>query len=132
MQVVIGLEAADEKNALSIATSSRPTSLSQQVRGEKLDARTDLFSFGLVLYEMATGQRTFSGDTVPAIHDAVLHQFAVPARQVRPDLPVDLEGIITKAIEKDRELRYQTATQLRDDLQRLSMPVDSIVPPART
>jgi len=106
----------------------------EQVRGEKLDARTDLFSFGLVLYEMATGQRAFSGDTVPRIHDAVLHQFAVPARQVRPDLPVDLEGIITKAIEKDRELRYQTATQVRDDLQRLSIaaspkPVDSTVPP---
>ena len=104
----------------------------EQVRGEKLDARTDLFSFGLVLYEIATGHRAFSGDTVPEIHDAVLHQFAVPARQVRPDLPVDLEGIITKAIEKDRELRYQTATQVRDDLQRLSVaagpkPVDSTV-----
>ncbi|MGA9814251.1 MAG: protein kinase [Terriglobales bacterium] len=108
----------------------------EQVRGEKLDARTDLFSFGLVLYEMATGRRAFSGDTVPEIHDAVLHQFAVPARQVRPDLPVDLERIITKAIEKDRELRYQTATQVRDDLQCLSIaaspkPVDSTVPPAK-
>ena len=83
-----------------------------------------MFSFGLVLYEMATGQRAFSGDTVQGIHDAVLHQFAIPACQVRQDIPVDLEKIIAKAIEKDREYRYQTATQVRRDLEHLPAASD--------
>ena len=94
-----------------------------------------MFSFGLVLYEMATGHRAFSGDSVPGIHEAVLHRGAVPARQLRPDLPVELEGIIARALEKDRELRYQTASELGEDLQRLALAFSlkqpaSAVPPA--
>ena len=89
----------------------------EQVRGEKLDARTDLFSFGLVLYEMATGQRAFTGDTAPILHDAILRQTPAPARQVNPDLPPKLEQIINRALEKERELRYQSATEMRVALQ---------------
>src|ERR1700758_5259078 len=81
----------------------------EQVRGEKLDARTDLFSFGLVLYEMATGQQAFSGDTAIEVHEAILHRTPAPARQINPELPPKLEGIISKALEKDRDARYQTA-----------------------
>ena len=85
----------------------------EQVRGEKVDARTDLFSFGLVLYEMATGQRAFSGDTATVIRDAVANLPAVPARQVVPDLPAELEKIIDKLLEKDPGLRYQSAAALK-------------------
>jgi len=107
----------------------------EQVRGERLDTRTDLFSFGLVLYEMATGHRAFSGDSVPGIHEAILHRGAVPARQLRSDLPVELERMIARALEKDRELRYQTASELGEDLQRLALAFRlkqpaSAVPPA--
>ena len=88
----------------------------EQVRGELLDLRTDLFSFGLILYEMACGARAFHGDTTPMIHEAILNQSPVPARQINPDLPTDLERIITKALEKDRELRYHRASEIRVDL----------------
>ncbi|HMJ22207.1 MAG TPA: protein kinase [Terriglobales bacterium] len=91
----------------------------EQIRGEKLDARTDLFSLGLVLYEMATGHRAFAGDTAPAIREAVLNQSAIPARQLVPELPLELQRIITKALEKDRERRYQSAAELKTDLERL-------------
>ncbi len=88
----------------------------EQIRREQVDARTDLFSFGLVLYEMATGQRAFSGNTATAIHDAVLNLPVVPARQLNRDLPAWLERIIQKCLEKDPNLRYQSATELRKDL----------------
>lgn len=88
----------------------------EQVRGEPLDSRTDLFSFGLVLYEMACGARAFRGDTTPAIHEAILNQSPVPARQINPRLPTELGRIIDKALEKDRELRYRSASEIRDDL----------------
>ena len=89
----------------------------EQVRGEKLDARTDLFSFGLVLYEMATGQRAFKGDTGPVLQKAILSETPVPVREVNPELPAKLEQIITKALEKGRETRYQAAAELRADLE---------------
>jgi eukaryotic-like serine/threonine-protein kinase len=89
----------------------------EQVRGEKLDARTDLFSFGLVLYEMATGHRAFEGDTGPALHSAILTQAPVPARQLNPELPVKLGQIIGKALEKNRDARYQTVSDMRSDLE---------------
>lgn len=92
----------------------------EQVRREELDTRTDLFSFGLVLYEMATGQRAFAGKTAAAIHDAVLHLPATPPRHLRPGLPSRLEAIINKAMEKDRDLRYQTASEIRGDLEKLA------------
>ena len=88
----------------------------EQVRGEKLDVRTDLFSFGLVLYEMAAGQRAFSRETVDALYDAILNQTPVPVHEVRPDVPPKLEQIIDKALEKDRKQRYQSAAQLGADL----------------
>lgn len=89
----------------------------EQVRGEKLDARTDLFSFGLVLYEMATGQQAFAGHTAAVLHDAILNRTPAAARKLNPELPPKLEEIINKALEKDREQRYQTAAQMRTDLE---------------
>jgi serine/threonine protein kinase len=89
----------------------------EQARGEKLDARTDLFSFGLVLYEMATGHRAFEGDTGPALHNAILTQTPAPARELNPKLPAKLGQIITKALEKDRNARYQNVPELRADLE---------------
>jgi len=88
----------------------------EQIRGERLDARSDLFSFGLVLYEMVTGQRAFAGNTAPVIRDAVLNQPIVPVRQLNPEVPSELERIITRSLEKDRERRYASAQDLRTDL----------------
>ena len=96
----------------------------EQVRGEKLDARTDLFSFGLVLYEMATGRQTFGGDTATEVHEAILHHTPALARVLNPALPPKLEAIISKALEKDREVRYQTASDMRADSQRLKSETD--------
>jgi eukaryotic-like serine/threonine-protein kinase len=93
----------------------------EQVRGEKLDARSDLFSFGLVLYQMATGQQPFTGDTAPALHEAILKHSPVPARQLNPALPPKLEAVINRALEKKREARYQTASELRADLTSLQL-----------
>jgi Tol biopolymer transport system component len=97
----------------------------EQLRGEHIDARTDLFSLGLVLYEMATGRQTFSGTTSAVIAAAILHQEPVPPRQLRADLPARLEDVVLKALEKDREVRYQTASDLRADLRRVKREVDS-------
>jgi len=91
----------------------------EQVRGEKLDARTDLFSFGLVLYETATGKRAFSGDSGPQLRDTILTQMPSPARQVNPEIPAKLAKIVHRALEKDREARYQSASQIRGDLEDL-------------
>jgi len=97
----------------------------QQVLGEKLDARTDLFSFGLVLYEMATGQRAFTGDSWPVLQEAILKQVPTPARQLNPELPVKLERIIQRALEKACDVRYQTAAAVRDDLEALKRDIES-------
>jgi eukaryotic-like serine/threonine-protein kinase len=91
----------------------------EQVRGAQLDARTDLFSFGVVLYEMATGALPFRGDTSGVIFEAILNRDPVPPVRLNPDLPAKLEEIISRAIEKDRNLRYQHASDLRAELQRL-------------
>jgi eukaryotic-like serine/threonine-protein kinase len=88
----------------------------EQARGDRLDARTDLFSFGLVLYEMASGQRAFGGGTAAAMRDAVLNSAPVPLRDLNSTLPARLVATIDKALEKDRERRYQSAAQMRTDL----------------
>ena len=100
----------------------------EQARGEKLDARTDLFSFGLVLHEMATGQRAFTGETAAILKDAILNQTAVPVRELNSTLPRKLEKVINKALEKDRELRYQSAVDMRVDLQQVKGGAQPVAP----
>ncbi len=99
-----------------VAMGTAPYMSPEQVRGEKLDARTDLFSFGLVIYEMATGKQAFSGDTAPALHEAILNRTPVEAREFNHELPPRLEEIIDRALEKDRNFRYQSAAEMRTDL----------------
>jgi serine/threonine protein kinase len=97
----------------------------EQVRGEKLDARSDLFSFGLVLYEMATGQQAFSGNTTGVIFAAILEREPVPPARLNPALPAELDRIIGKALEKNPRLRYQTARDMASDLERLKRDTSS-------
>jgi serine/threonine protein kinase len=104
----------------------------EQARGEELDARTDLFSFGAVLYEMASGRMAFQGKTTAVIHEAILNRTPVPAFQINQAIPPKLDEIIRKALEKDRKLRYQSAADLRTDLQRLKRDTESARLPAAT
>ena len=100
----------------------------EQLRGEDVDARSDLFSFGLVLYEMATGQPAFTGATGVVIAGAILHAEPVAPRQIRGDLPTRLEDVILKTLEKDRDIRCQSASELRADLRRLRREIESHPP----
>src|SRR6266852_1835527 len=97
----------------------------EQVRGEEMDARTDLFSFGVVLYEMVTGVLPFRGETSGVIAEAILNRAPVAPVRLNPDLPQKLEEVINKTLEKDRKLRYQNAADIRTDLQRLKRDTES-------
>jgi len=120
-----GLPASDETpyedslTAIGVVPGTAVYMAPEQARGEDLDPRSDIFSFGVVLYEMATGKKPFRGTNVVTTLDAMLHQKPAAPRSVNPKLPVELENIIGKAMEKDRGQRYQTATQIKTHLQQI-------------
>jgi serine/threonine protein kinase/tetratricopeptide (TPR) repeat protein len=126
-----GLPASDETpyedslTAVGVVPGTAVYMAPEQARGEDLDPRTDIFSFGVVLYEMATGKKPFRGTNVVTTLDAMLHQKPAPPRSLNPSIPGELENIIGKAMEKDRGQRYQTATQIRTNLQQVKRETQS-------
>src|SRR6476661_2159747 len=128
-----GTSSGDTRTAISVDQLTTPgTAMGtiaymspEQARGEALDHRTDLFSFGVMLYEMATGRQPFSGTTSAVVFEAILNKVPTSLVQLNPGLPPQLETILNKALEKDRELRCQSAAELRADLKRLKRDADS-------
>ena len=120
-----GGEVPDSTSIVGIISGTPAYMSPEQVRGDNLDPRTDIFSLGLLLYEMATGRQAFGGGTGGMIIEAVLTRSPVPARSINPDIPLRLEEIINKALQKDRDQRYQHAADIRTDLQRLERGADS-------
>jgi eukaryotic-like serine/threonine-protein kinase len=118
-------EVPDSTSIVGIISGTPSYMSPEQVRGDNLDARTDIFSLGLLLYEMATGRQAFSGGTGGMIIEAVLTRSPVPARSINPDIPPRLEEIINKALHKDKDQRHQHAGDIRTDLQRLERATDS-------
>ena len=127
-QTIVGDDAFLTSPGSSIGTVAYMSP--EQARGENLDMRSDLFSLGVVLYEMATGVLPFSGSSVALIFDGILHTDPTPATKLNPKLPQALENIFGKVLEKDTDLRYQTASELRSDLKRLKRDLDSNRRPA--
>src|SRR6202008_4738047 len=123
-----GVESGEVADSMSIVgiISGTPSYMSpEQVRGDNLDARTDIFSLGLLLYEMATGRQAFSGSTGGGIIEAILTRSPVSVRSINPEITPQLEEIISKALHKDREQRYQHAGEVRAELQQLERGPDS-------
>ena len=118
-------EAADASSIVGIISGTPAYMSPEQVRGDNLDERTDIFSLGLILYEMATGRQAFAAATPGMVIEAVLTRSPAPPRSINPEIPPRLEEIIKKALHKDRDLRYQRAADIRDDLQRLERGADS-------
>jgi len=131
-----GGEAPDSTSIVGIISGTPSYMSPEQIRGDDLDPRTDIFSLGLLVYEMATGRQAFSGGMGGMIIEAVLTRSPVPVRSINPDIPPRLEEIINKALRKDRNQRYQHAADIRTDLQRLERDTDfdgaNSCPPPRT
>jgi serine/threonine protein kinase len=119
--------AATEKSLTSIGTAVGTMAYMspEQARGEELDVRSDLFSFGAVLYEMASGRMPFVGNTAAIVYEAILNRAPIPLSRLIPELIRRFEEIVSKALEKDRKLRYQNAAEIRADLQHLKREKDS-------
>jgi eukaryotic-like serine/threonine-protein kinase len=115
----------DSLTAVGVIPGTAVYMAPEQARSEPLDPRSDLFSFGVVLYEMATGKKPFSGTNIVTTLDAVLHQKPTPPRSLNPNIPAELENIIGRAMEKDKAKRYQSAAEMKSDLQHLKRETDS-------